>query len=169
MKTVIEVLARYIAIAGWAFAALALAGCAGDGQRRKPDASLQDLEPVQIQLTLGLPSDSDGNGYPDTVHAMAYLFPDSRYSDQPVSDTGTFYFEMHNASGQLAAQWVFPPEIVEQAERRMPAGPAYSMYVRLAEGADRMPPSAMDIRVQFLSETGTRVRSTGRTTVRLGG
>lgn len=144
-------------------------GCSGPQKGRKPTATREQLTPVQVQLTVGLPYDSDGNGYPDTMQAVVYLFPDSRFSDQPVRDSGTFDFVMNDPTGALAARWVFPPEIVTQAERRMPAGPAYSMYLRLAEGKDVMPPTPMDIRVQFVSVTGTQIRSSGRSSVRLGG
>jgi hypothetical protein len=147
----------------------AMGGCAGAQRSQRPRQPAAHLEPVQVQLTVGLPFDSDGNGYPDTMQAIAYLFPDSRLSQLPVSDTGTFDFVMQDPSGVVAARWVFPPEIVAKAERNLPAGPGYSMYLRLSPGADERPPEAMDIRVQFVSESGTKVRSNGRTTVRLGG
>jgi len=146
-----------------------LPACSGQQKGRKSNATREQLKPVQVQLTVGLPFDSDGNGYPDTMQAVVYLFPDSRFSDQPVRDEGTFDFVMNDPTGALAARWVFPPEIVAQAERRMPAGPAYSMYLRLAEGKDVMRPTPMDVRVQFVSVTGTQVRSSGRSSVRLGG
>lgn len=159
----------WLLVAG-VLAALCLSGCAGDGAKRKPRTQPLGLEPVQIQLTLGLPTDANGNGYPDTIHAMAYLFPDSQKGHyQPVEDKGSFYFEMRNPSGQVQAQWLFPPEIVEQAQRRTMAGVGYSMYLRLGEGADQMPPTAMDVRVEFRRVAGGSIRNTGRTTVRLGG
>ncbi len=145
-------------------------GCARDGQTRRSDASkVGDRTPVQVQLTIGLPFDSDGNGYPDTMQAIAYLFPDSRVTAIPVRASGTFEFVMHNPQNELIARWVFPPDVVARAERNLPAGPGYSMALRLTPMQDAMPPTAGDIRCQFIDENGNKIRSTGRTTVRLGG
>jgi hypothetical protein len=144
-------------------------GCGGNGQTRRHREASTKLPAVQAQLNIGMPFDADGNGYPDTMQALVYLFPDSRFSSIPVRAVGTFDFLMHSESGELMAQWVFPPEIVEQAARNLPAGPGYSMYLRLAPGKDVMSPNAADIRVRFLNEAGEEIRSTGRATVRLGG
>ncbi len=144
-------------------------GCTGNGQTRKPRKPDGDITPVQIQLNVGMPFDADGNGYADTIQALVYLFPDSRVSPFPVRNSGTFNFIMQDGSGNLVAQWVFPPEIVEQAQRNLPAGPGYSMYLRLAPGEDAIPPLSADIHVWFLTESGQEIRSTGRASVRLGG
>lgn len=147
-------------------------GCASSGDSRKPIQSRDDLEPIQVQLTVGLPSDSDGNGYPDTVQALAYLFAepdDSRGSKLPVYAHGTFEFAMQNAAGEVVAHWVFPPEQVTRAARHLQAGVGYSMYLRLAPGKDVIPPMALDIRCRFITVEGHEVRGLGRATVRFGG
>lgn len=152
--------------------AVTLVGCAASGQSRKPIQSRRQLEPIQVQLTVGLPSDSDGNGYPDTVQALAYLFPepgDSSESRLPVYADGTFEFVMQNAAGEVVARWVFPPEQVARAARHLQAGVGYSMYLRLAPGQDVMPPMGLDIRCRFITTDGHEVRGLGRATVRFGG
>lgn len=150
---------------------LLLAGCAADGQGRKPnprDPAPDSEPPVQMQITLGLPSDSDGNGYPDTMQAVVYLFPDSRVSVLPVRTEGSFEFVMQTTAGDVAAQWVFDPQRVREATRMLPAGPGYSMFLRLTPGADVMQPTNMEIRCRFLSSDGRQIRGMGGT-VRLGG
>ncbi|MCL4222520.1 MAG: hypothetical protein KJZ65_14260 [Phycisphaerales bacterium] len=149
-----------------------MGGCASSGGSRPKPPPVSQRPPVQIQLTVGLPSDSDGNGYPDTVQAIAYLFPandDSKESKLPVAAKGTFEFVMQNAAGTVLARWVFPPEIVDRAARRLPAGVGYSMYLRLAEGEDVMAPTGVDVRCRFITVEGVEVRGLGRATVRLGG
>lgn len=147
-------------------------GCASSGSSRPQRLTVSQREPVQIHLTVGLPSDADGNGYPDTVQALAYLFPasdDSKESKLPVVAKGSFEFVMQNPAGTVIARWVFPPEIVDRAARKLPAGVGYSMYLRLAEGEDVMAPMGVDIRCRFITVEGTEVRGLGRATVRLGG
>lgn len=149
-----------------------LGGCTSTGGSRSRPSSASQRPPVQIQLTVGLPSDADGNGYPDTVQALAYLFPandDNRESKLPVAAKGSFEFVMQNAAGTVLARWVFPPDIVDRAARRLPAGVGYSMYLRLAEGEDVMAPTGVDIRCRFITVEGVEVRGLGRATVRLGG
>lgn len=149
---------------------VAAPGCASSGDaRRKPQQPRTDLEPIQIQLTVGLPSDSDGNGYPDTIQALAYLFPDSKQSVLPVRGNGTFEFVMQDAAGDVIAHWAFPPDVVDQAARNLPAGVGYSMYLRLSPGKDVMAPSSVDIRCRFISASGQEVRGLGRASVRVGG
>ncbi len=168
MKTNRRARSSVIAVVAAGFCLLVV-GCASDGQTRKPQKPVGDITPVQVQLNVGMPFDADGNGYPDTMQALVYLFPDSRVSPFPVRSSGTFNFVMHDDTGKLMAQWVFPPEIVEKAQRNLPAGPGYSMYLRLAPGEDEIQPHSADIRVRFLTESGEEIRSTGRASVRLGG
>lgn len=145
-----------------------LTGCQGDGQKRRTQPQ-GDLKAVQVQLNVGLPFDSDGNGYADTVQAMVYMFPDSRVTNIPVGVKGTFEFVMHNGIDRMMGRWIFPPDIVARAERNMAAGPGYSFYLRLSPGTDKMSPMSVDIRARFTSLDGQEIRSTGRTSVRLGG
>ncbi|KAA0216270.1 MAG: hypothetical protein DYG94_05445 [Leptolyngbya sp. PLA3] len=147
-------------------------GCAASGDSRANPVPASTRPPVQVQLTVGLPSDADGNGYPDTVQALAYLFPasdDTRESKLPVAAKGSFEFVMQNAAGTVLARWVFPPDVVDRAARHLPAGVGYSMYLRLAEGEDVMAPMGVDIRCRFITADGADVRGLGRATVRLGG
>lgn len=149
-----------------------LGGCASSGGAHSKPSAASQRPPVQVQLTIGLPSDADGNGYPDTVQALAYLFPandNDSSSKLPVAAKGTFEFVMQNAAGTVLARWVFPPEIVDRASRHLPAGVGYSMYLRLAEGEDVMSPMGVDIRCRFITVDGVEVRGLGRATVRLGG
>lgn len=151
---------------------LCVAGCASSGTTRHPSAAAGQLEPIQVQLNIGLPSDSDGNGYPDTIQALAYLFPkpgDSKESKLPVHVKGTFEFAMQDPAGRVIARWIFPPDVVDDAARNLAAGVGYSMYLRLSREQDIMPPMAVDIRCRFTTLEGHQVKGLGRATVRLGG
>ncbi|RMH12137.1 MAG: hypothetical protein D6695_07500 [Planctomycetota bacterium] len=154
----------------FAWSAALLAGCSTSSERRvRNPQPREDLEPVQIQLTVGLPYDSDGNGYPDTVQSLVYVFPDSRESALPIRVKGTFEFAMQNAAGDVVAHWVFPPDVTDQAARFLPAGIGYSMYLRLAPGQDVMGPTSLDVRCRFVTVDGVEVRGQGRASVRFGG
>lgn len=149
-----------------------IVGCASSGTTHRDSAPGVKLQPIQVQLNIGLPSDSDGNGYPDTIQALAYLFPkpgDSKESKLPVHAKGTFEFAMQDPAGRVIARWIFPPDVVDDAARNLAAGVGYSMYLRLSREQDVMPPMAVDIRCRFTTLEGHQVKGLGRATVRLGG
>ena len=149
----------------------ALVGGCASGQakpRPKPDMFGPQHPPVQMQLNIGMPFDTDGNGFPDTVQAVAYMFPDSNLSKLPVRVEGSFEFVMFKTNGELMANWVFPPEQVKATGRLLPAGPGYPMFLRLAPGMDVMVPTNMEVRAEFTSEAGQKIRGMGGT-VRWGG
>lgn len=131
-------------------------------------APLEGVDPVQILLVRGTPTDSDSDGYPDTIPALVYLFPDSEASALPVWAEGEFEFRLIDSDQRPVANWVFPPDMAEQSKRTLQPGPAYSFFLRLGGEDDKMEPVTLELSAVFRSSTGRRVTSQGSAAVRLG-
>lgn len=143
-------------------AVMLLAGCnmtntTASGRALARPSEQVGLRPVQIFTTLGNPTDSDGNGFPDTIPAVLYLFPDDRESHLPVWADGSFSFELRLASGELIGRWIFPSEIVEQSRRKLAPGPGFSFFLRLAPGDDAIPRTIASLRCWFSGDTGVEI------------
>ena len=148
--------------ASWAAAVLvAAAGCTPtitteSGRALAQPSEQVGLRPVQIFITLGNPTDFDGNGYPHTILAV-YLFPDQRQSQLPVWADGSFRFELRLPSGELIERWILPPEIVEQSRKKFAPGPGFLFFLRLAPGDDAIPQTIANLRGSFSGEAGVEI------------
>lgn len=159
-------------------AGVLLAACApatrvdgtGPGERsvERPRAAVSDLEPVQMLMSRGTPTDSDGNGFPDTIPVVVYLFPDARESDLPIWSMGAFRFEISSADGRPVGRWEFGDALAERARVRLAPGPGYSFFLRLGPGEDRLPPINAELRASFVHESGRVLDTSGAATLRLG-
>lgn len=168
---------RCIARTGsWALTAVVLlGGCAASRESaaepgpefERPVASVSALEPVQMLLSRGTATDSDANGFADTIPVVVYLFPDARESDLPIWSRGTFRFEV-TSEGRRVGRWEFGPELTARAQVRPAPGPGYSFLLRLGPGQDRVPPINADLRASFIHESGRVLDASGSATVRLG-
>ncbi|MEZ6317880.1 MAG: hypothetical protein R3B49_03860 [Phycisphaerales bacterium] len=129
---------------------------------------VEGAEPVQIFLSRGTVTDSDADGYPDTIPAIVYLFPNPEVSDLPVWADGEFEFRLLDATHQLVARWVFPNDVTATSRKQLPPGPAYSFFLRLGGEDDRMEPQTLELSAVFRSVSGRMVTSNGSAAVQLG-
>lgn len=127
-------------------------------------------DPVQVFLSRGTVTDSDGDGYADTIPVIVYLFPDAAASELPVWADGEFEFRLMGPDQRLIARWVFPPEQAEQSRRRLPPGPAYSFFLRLGGDSDQIEDrTTLGLSAVFRPVEGRTVTSQGSAAVQLGG
>ncbi|MEQ8770629.1 MAG: hypothetical protein RIB60_08980 [Phycisphaerales bacterium] len=156
------------------------AGCSLDGPtssaRRAPVREAprvapignSDAEPVQVFLSRGTPTDSDGDGYADTIPVIVYLFPRAEESQVPVWTDGEFEFRLLDQTQRLVARWVFPPDVADASRQQLPPGPAYSFFLRLGGDSDRMPTTSLELSGVFRTMSGRMVTSQGSAAVTLG-
>ena len=173
------------ALAGALIGALLAGGCSLDGptssSKRSSNATprmpkpaprevepVEGAQPVQILLVRGTPTDSDADGYPDTIPALVYLFPDPTVSAMSVWAEGEFEFRLLDGNQRPVANWVFPRDKTASARRKLQPGPAYSFFLRLGGEDDRMPAQTLELSAVFRSDSGRRVSSQGSAAVRMG-
>ncbi len=166
--------------AAWLTVCLAAGGCSLDGStssarsapaRVAPRATPignSNAEPVQVFLSRGTPTDSDGDGYADTIPVVVYLFPRAEESQTPVWADGEFEFRLLDSNQHLVARWIFPADVVDGSRQQLPPGPAYSFFLRLGADADRMPRTNLELSGVFRGASGRTVTSQGSAAVPLG-
>ncbi len=166
----------------WMSAALIalVGGCSLDGAPRsssqtpvreappRTPVGNSDAEPVQVFLSRGTPTDSDSDGYADTIPVIVYLFPRAEESQVPVWAAGEFEFRLLDRDQRLVARWVFPPDVAERSRQQLPPGPAYSFFLRLGADSDQMPATSLELSGVFRSVSGRMVTSQGSAAVTLG-
>lgn len=138
------------------------AGSAGASLRSR------GIDPVQIFLSRGTPTDTDADGYSDTIPVIVYLFPQAEASQMPVWTEGEFEFRLIDHDQQLVARWIFPADVAAESRKRLPPGPAYSFFLRLGGDDDRMARTSLELSGVFRSHTGRTVSSQGSAAVQLG-
>lgn len=120
-------------------------------------------------LSAGVAKDSDGNGYPDTIPVVVYLFGDTRRYALPVQERGTFEFHLIGPEGEVLGHWIFPEEEAARAVGDSAAGVCYRFGLLMSPGRDRMSSRPASLRASFtISSTGERVLSPGAATIRVG-
>ncbi|MHC4079865.1 MAG: hypothetical protein ACYS15_18710 [Planctomycetota bacterium] len=139
-------------------------------QPAPPDARANAL----VLNVSAAPLDTNGNGYPDLIHATAHLF-DTRYPPA-IKEDGTFVFHMY-ASGQVGRpdvepiqEWRIEGEALEQAHARSAFGECYRFRLSLLDGGtDRLPISMADIQCRFEPADGREATYAGEvTSIRIG-
>jgi hypothetical protein len=125
-------------------------------------------EPVQVFISRGTLTDSDADGYADTIPVVAYLFPDPGVSHLPVWTDGEFEFRLIDANQQLFARWIYPSDMAATARQQLPPGPAYSFFLRLGGEDDHISRRSMELSAIFRSTSGLTVSSNGSAAVQLG-
>jgi len=121
-------------------------------QTQAPEGATADRLVIQVSPK---PRDTDGNGYPDTIELLAYLFD----ADHPTSiyEEGDFVFTLHPAGqssdsdAEAIRTWRLSGEEVEDAKRgRSLYGLTYAFKLSLLEeGGDRFPAIAADLTARF--------------------
>jgi hypothetical protein len=139
-------------------------------QLAPPDARANAL----VLNVSAAPLDTNGNGYPDLIHATAHLF-DTRYPPA-IKEDGTFVFLLY-ASGQVGRpdvdpiqEWRIEGEALEQARARSAFGECYRFRLSLLDGGtDRLPIGMADIQCWFEPADGRAATYAGGvTSIRIG-
>ena len=139
-------------------------------QPAPPDARANAL----VVNVSAAPRDTNGNGYPDLIHATAHLF-DTRYPPA-IKEDGTFVFLLY-ASGQVGSpgveaihEWRIEGEALEQAHARSAFGECYRFRLSLLDGGtDRLPIGMADIQCWFEPADGRAdTYAGGVTSIRIG-
>ncbi|MCZ6652718.1 MAG: hypothetical protein O7D91_06785 [Planctomycetota bacterium] len=119
-------------------------------QRVQPNARADALV---LNVSAG-PLDTNGNGYPDLIHATAHLF-DTRYPPAMRED-GAFVFllfvsgEVGRANAQPIRQWRIEGAELQRAQTRSAFGESYQFKLSLlADGTDTLPIAAADMVCRF--------------------
>jgi len=123
----------------------------------------------QMMLVAGVPNDSDGNGFPDTVPVVVYLFAPVDEYPLPLIEPGEFRFELTDRSGERVGLWSFSEALTANSAQELPPGSGYVFGLRMAPGVDRRrnEPAALTA-VFTASSDGRTVTSSGSATVRIG-
>jgi hypothetical protein len=120
------------------------------------------------------PLDTNGNGYPDLIHATAHLF-DTRYPPA-IKEDGTFVFLLW-ASGEVGLpdvdplhEWRIEGEALELAHARSAFGECYRFRLSLLDGGtDRLPIGMADIQCWFEPADGRSATYAGEVaSIRIG-
>lgn len=127
------------------------------------------IEPQQMLLSASIPSDADGNAFPDTIPVTVYLFGDTRRYNLPLADAGSFEFIVATTSGQEIGRWRFDEAQTADARGDSPAGKCFRFALRLGPGRDRFRSVPVSLRAIFTNaKTGQKVVSPAAANIRLG-
>jgi hypothetical protein len=139
-------------------------------QPAPPDARANALV-LNVSAT---PLDTNGNGYPDLIHATAHLF-DTRYPPA-IKEDGAFVFRLY-APGQsglpdarMFNEWRIEGEALEEAHARSAFGECYRFRLSLLDGGtDRLPVNMADIKCWFEPADGRAATHAGEVaSIRIG-
>jgi hypothetical protein len=105
-------------------------------------------------LSVQKAEDSDGNGYPDRIHATAALFAVPH--EMAIEANGAFVLtlfergDVHNPEAEPIGEWRFEGEQLVDARRSTLYGVAYQLQLNLLDlGTDRLPPMIGDLRGRY--------------------
>lgn len=171
-------IARLIAAACCLGAIVSITGCVTETSAVAPEREHRaarrpvqpsGIKPVQMMLSAGVASDTDGNNFPDTIPVVVYLFGDTRRYALPIKAKGTFEFFLEGLDGARLGHWVFPPEETAKALGGSEAGANYRFMLRMDPRRERMPSRPASLRAIFtVDASNDRVFSTGTATIRVG-
>lgn len=157
-----------IAAAVCATMLLGLAGCTtttvstSDGRPMPPDPRPAPETPEnalanRLVMSTTRPQDTNGNGYPDLIPVGVTLFAEPHAT--PVWRRGSFRFvvggvkEVNEPDARPIAEWVLPPEEVQESRVRTMLGPGYSFSLSLLDNpSDRLPLIEVNLRGEFIPE-----------------
>ncbi len=124
---------------------------------------------MQMMLSAGVATDTDGNNYPDTIPVVVYLFGDTRRYALPIKSRGSFEFFLDGLDGERLGHWIFPPDETAEALGESEAGANYRFMLRMDPRRERMTSRPASLRAIFtVDASNERVFSTGTATIRVG-
>ena len=124
---------------------------------------------MQITMSVGRPSDSDANGFPDTIPVVVYLFAATNEYPLSLSEAGSFTFALTSQGGEPLGRWEFGETETARAAQELPPGPGFVFGLRLAPGVDRRPNQPVNVTAVFTSALDARrIESGGAASVLIG-
>ena len=171
LSNVTRMLMASIAVVG---VAAGLAGCISDQPTRPSVQGRAPTDPkvTKLVLTTAPPSDTDSNGFPDTMKVLVHLFEEPPGGwPLSVAVPGTFRFELIDSKLKLVTTWTFEGKLSEAAAFWDDAGACYRFDLSLLEGGrtDRRNSESFDMKATFIpakggvSPTNTASQRYGRT------
>lgn len=141
---------------------------------RKAQPPPPDAKTNAVVLTLGAaPRDTNGNGYPDMIHATTHLF-DRRYAP-PLHEDGSFVFELYapgeSATGEPLHSWLYEGDDVLIARGLSGFGFCYRFRLSLLDsgGTDQLGVSMADMVCRFVpAEADASTVNSEATTLQMG-
>lgn len=136
-----------------------LVGCVqveGPPERRTRElpTQVEPGTPIQTVVLSAAPfvEDQDSNGFPDTINASVFLFPDQRASPLPVHAEGSIQFSLtHDTNTErVLAEWTFShTELISRAAR-VDVGAVYVFQLNLnMVSTDRIPRQGASLTARF--------------------
>ena len=128
-------------------------GCVSDNPR-PPITGMSppsDPKPSRMVITTYLPTDTNSNGYPDTIPIRVHLFEHEGGWPLAVGVEGKFRFEMASPQGKTLASWDVDPSQVPGGVGRDQIGPCYLFDLSLLTDGrtDKLDVETIDLRGAF--------------------
>jgi hypothetical protein len=152
------------AVVAWALVFLA-SGCASPrtDTSDKPNVGPppKDAKPGVMWMGVNPPTDTNSNGYADSIVSTIYLFADSGYV-RSVSMPGSFRFSLLAKGGKVVREWTVANPGPQVAPIRTGVGDGYLVRVSLLDdgGSDVLPYQSAELVGSFKTADGVEVRST---------
>jgi hypothetical protein len=109
-------------------------------------------------------SDTNHNGYRDTIYLVTYLFANRSGYEPPVAEEGRFVFQLFHTGEALERDaepittWIYEPDEVRRHRVEKYGMPAYEFALSLLEkGTDRLPTVGVDLIGRFEPADGSPV------------
>jgi hypothetical protein len=146
----------------WLICGLFVSGCVTQ-KSDKPDVGPQpkDSKPGVMWLGVNAPSDTNGNGYSDSLLVTVYLFADNGYV-RSISLPGTYHFQLLAKGGKVVREWdaASPGPKVAPIKSGVGSGCLIALSMLEAGGSDVFTYQSVDLVGTFKTVDGVEVRST---------
>lgn len=136
-------------------------------RRRQPPSNFQ---PSTITISAATPTDTNGNGFVDTIAVVVYVFGDINRYPLSIPVDGDFAFRLMTDKNEKLAEWIFTGEQVAKSESPdAPPGTGYLFGLRLGNGKDVLPSMTGQLLARFrTSDRTVDIGTNGAAEVRLG-
>ena len=146
-------------------AAILLSACAAQQTAEKagkPNVGPppRDAKPGLIWMGVNPPTDTNSNGYADSIVSTVYLFADSGYV-RSISVAGTFHFVLLAKGGKVMREWTVPSPGPQVAPIRTGVGDGFLVRISLLDsgGSDVLAYQSAELVGSFKSADGSEVKS----------
>lgn len=148
-------------------AAVLAVGCVAEGQKRKPIAVPDDLQPNLVTIATYPLLDNDNNAYPDTIPIVFYLW-DNPYP-LPMWGDGDMRFELRDSEQRLIAEWDVPASVLESSRRRDQVGASHVLTLDIRDATtDVLPATKARLSAFFLGKDGAVAKTTRPLDIQIG-
>lgn len=146
-------------------AALLLTGCAASQTDKNDKPKIgpppRDAKPGVMWMGVNPPTDTNSNGYADSIVSTVYLFADSGYV-RSISVPGTFHFALLAKGGKMLREWTVVNPGPQVAPIRTGVGEGYLVRISMLQdgGTDVWTYQSAELVGSFKTDDGIEVRST---------